>query len=588
MPDIYQIIVLTTILIMVPVLFKDWIPATLVFFLVNLFFLTTGIIDAKDLMSGFANEQIAVIFLILFLSSVIKKANLIDSVFQSFFNIKMGYKNFIARMGFSVAALSAFVNNTPLVAILIPYVYNWAKQKNISPSKVLIPLSYATMLGGTITLVGTSTNLIVNSFYTDSGHPSLKMFDFSIVGIPLAVTGLLFLVFAGWKLLPDRKDALTNFSEHTREFLVETIVKKDSKLINKSVLEAGLRNLQGLFLVEIVRKNTKLSPVSPKDIILENDILIFAGETQTILNLIQDNNGLSLPDKTSLPGQEKLDVVEIVISANSDLEGKKIKESNFRAKFDAAVIAINRNGEKLNGKIGEVVLRAGDLLLLLAGTNFKNNSEQAQDFYIISQIKQLHQLPLWKSLIILLGTVSAFTSAALGIITLFHALLLLIVIIGLIKVVKFSDLKKSFDVDLFLILALSLSIGKAIDKSNTDNLIGNYFISTFNTPFLLLIGTYLFTNILSMLVTNKAGVAIMFPVTMEALRITAITDPTPYVLAIAFAGSAEFITPYGYQTNLMVYGPGGYRFKDYAKIGWPLSVLYALVCIVILRWYYYI
>jgi di/tricarboxylate transporter len=571
---------------MVWVLFKDLLPATQVFILVNLVFLTAGIIDAKDLLSGFSNEQIAVIFLILFLSSVIQRANLIDSLFYKYFNQKIGYKNFIARMGFSVAPVSAFVNNTPLVAILMPYVYNWAKQKNISPSKVLIPLSYATMLGGTITLVGTSTNLVVNSFYTDSGHESLKMFDFSMVGIPLAFTGLIFLIIAGWKLLPDRKDALTNFSEQTREFLVETIVKKDSKLINKTVQQAGLRNLQGLFLVEIVRKNAKLFPVSPKDIILENDKLIFAGETQTIIELIQADNGLSLPDKTYLPKQEKLDVVEVVISANSDLEGKKIKESNFRAKYDAAVVAINRKGEKLNGKIGEVVLKAGDLLLLLAGNNFKHNSEQAQDYYIISQIKQLHQLPLWKTSIILLGTLAAFISSALGYISLFHALIWLMAIIGMIKVIKFSDLKKSFDVDLFLILTLSLSIGKAIDKSNTADLIGNYFIHAFNTPLLLLIGAYVFTNVLSMLVTNKAGVAIMFPITMAAVKMSAISDPTPYVLAIAFAGSAEFITPYGYQTNLMVYGPGGYRFKDYVKIGWPLSLIYAIVCIAILSCYY--
>jgi di/tricarboxylate transporter len=522
------------------------------------------------------------------LSDVIQRTAVVDLVFHTIFKPTIAYRSFLTLLGFIVAPISAFVNNTPLVAILMPYVYDWSKKKGISPSKVLIPLSYITILGGTITLVGTSTNLVVNGFVVDAGYPSLAMFDFTMIGIPIAIIGILYIAFLGPYLLPDRKDALSSFKEKSREYVTETILNANSSLIGKSVEEAGLRKLQGLFLVEIIRGEERIAPVSPKQNLEANDKLIFAGETATIIDLIKTNNGIELPNSTKFSKSESMEVVEIVISANSDLIGKIVRDTNFRGKYDAAIIAINRNGERITGKLGEVELQTGDLLLLLTGDKFEYRATDEQDFYIISIIDKIHQMKPYKTYSVLAGTVLTFVSAAIGWTSLFEGLLLLMTLIAAMQIVRFNDIKRSFDVDMYLILVLALSLGKAIVNSGLDKEISNSLLNVVepigsNIAALALI--YLITNILAMLVTNKAAVAIMFPVALSAAKTLGL-DPTPFFLAIAFAGCAEFMTPYGYQTNLMVYGPGGYKFKDYIKFGWGLSLLFFITAVSILGYLY--
>ena len=584
----HQAIVISLIIGLIVVLYKDLIRPVIAFFIIALVLLITDTITTKDFMGGFANEQILVVLILIMLSDVIQRTAVMDLAFKNIFKPSMSYRGFLTLLGFVVAPISAFVNNTPLVAILMPYVYDWSKKKGISPSKVLIPLSYITILGGTITLVGTSTNLVVNGFVVDAGYPSLGMFDFTLVGISVAVVGILYIAFLGPSLLPDRKDALSSFREKSREYVTETFLKSNSPLIGKTVEEAGLRKLQGLFLVEIIRGDERIAPVSPKQSLEANDKLIFAGETSTILELIKTNNGIELPDSTRLSKNESMDVKEIVISSNSDLIGKIVKETNFRGKYDAAIIAINRNGERITGKLGEVELMTGDLLLLITGDAFEERSANEQDFHIISSVDKIHKIPLYKTYTVLLGTAAAFVVSAIGWMSLFESLLVLMSIIAMMQIVRFNDLKRSFDVDMYLILVLALSLGKAIVNSGLDKEISAGMLNVVepigsNIAALAII--YLVTNILAMLVTNKAAVAIMFPVALSAAKTLGL-DPTPFFLAIAFAGCAEFMTPYGYQTNLMVYGPGGYKFKDYIKIGWGLSLIYFLVAVSILGYLY--
>ena len=584
----HQALVISLIVGLIVVLYKDLVRPVIAFFIIALVLLITDTITTKDFMGGFANEQILVVLILIMLSDVIQRTAVMDLAFKNIFKPSMSYRGFLTLLGFVVAPISAFVNNTPLVAILMPYVYDWSKKKGISPSKVLIPLSYITILGGTITLVGTSTNLVVNGFVVDAGYPSLGMFDFTLVGISVAVVGILYIAFLGPSLLPDRKDALSSFREKSREYVTETFLKSNSPLIGKTVEEAGLRKLQGLFLVEIIRGDERIAPVSPKQSLEANDKLIFAGETSTILELIKTNNGIELPDSTRLSKNESMDVKEIVISSNSDLIGKIVKETNFRGKYDAAIIAINRNGERITGKLGEVELMTGDLLLLITGDAFEERSANEQDFHIISSVDKIHKIPLYKTYTVLLGTAAAFVVSAIGWMSLFESLLVLMSIIAMMQIVRFNDLKRSFDVDMYLILVLALSLGKAIVNSGLDKEISAGMLNVVepigsNIAALAII--YLVTNILAMLVTNKAAVAIMFPVALSAAKTLGL-DPTPFFLAIAFAGCAEFMTPYGYQTNLMVYGPGGYKFKDYIKIGWGLSLIYFLVAVSILGYLY--
>lgn len=582
------VIVILTIAFLIFSLYRDFMRPVVIFFIAVVTLFAFRIIDSKDMLSGFANEQIVVVLLLLILSDVIQKAGLLDLAFKNIFTDNLSYKSFLSRMLPGVAGISAFVNNTPLVAILLPHVYGWAKKKNISPSKVLMPLSYVTILGGTITLIGTSTNLVVNGFVTDAGMPSLGIFDFAIVGIPVTILGILFLYFFGSKLLPDRKDALSEFTQKSREYMVEAQVSDQSVHVGKTVETAGLRNLRGLFLIEISRNEQKITPVSPKEIIQQRDILIFAGATETIIDLLKSPREFTLPKHSSMLSSDGAEIVEVVISAESALIGKTVKETNFRAKYDAAILAVNRNGEKVSGKIGEMKLQEGDLLLIVTGKDFIPRSEEAQDFYITSKIREIRNVPKYKAWALGTGIAAAFLLPAFGILTLFQTLLMLMCLIVLMKIIKLGDLKKGLDIELFVILALSLALGRAISKSGADMLFAGSiieFFHPFNSNVAVLFGIYMVTNILAMLVTNKAAVAITFPIAVATAAKLGI-DPKPFILAVAFAGCAEFMTPYGYQTNLMVYGPGGYKFRDYIRVGWGLSLLFMITCVSILGYFY--
>ncbi|MEQ1558091.1 MAG: SLC13 family permease [Methyloglobulus sp.] len=590
-PEIQQIVVLVTILAMMLALFKDWAKPVLIFLAANILFLMFGINSSGDMLAGLANEQLLCVLLLLVISDVLRKSGLLDVVFKSLFPSHVSYQNFLLRKAVVVTFISGFVNNTPLVAILMPYVYQWCRQKNISPSKVMLPLSYTTILGGTLTLVGTSTNLVVNGFVTQAGFKPLGFFDFTIAGIGIATVGILYVVFIMPNFLPDRQGLLENYNQSLREYIVETFIAKNSPLIDKTIEQAGLRHLKGLYLAEIIRGDELIPAVGPTEKLLEGDVLIFAGETETIVDLLQSNPGLSLPGSIMKEGKEKANVVECIVSAQSSLIGQTIRDSNFRALFNASVVAVNRNGERVRGKLGKLVLEQGDLLLLMTGHDFDDRSNATNDIFVINRLKEITNFSPVKSALLGVSIVAAFVLSAIGVFTLFKALLIILCVIGLLNFGRYNELKASLDLDLFFVLALSLGFAKAMHNSGLDATIASGIQESalqLNHPVALLFIVYLATNVLSMLVSNKAGVAIMFPVTVSLLKLMAISDPTPYFLAIAFAGSAEFMTPYGYQTNLMVYGPGGYRFKDYIRAGWMLSVMCLFVSVSILATVYHL
>ncbi|NOS76108.1 MAG: SLC13 family permease [Methyloglobulus sp.] len=578
-----------TIVGMMLALFKDWARPVLIFLAANILFLMTGITNSTDMLAGLANEQLLSVLLLLVISDVLRKSGLLDVVFKSLFPHHLSYPGFLLRKSAVVTFISGFVNNTPLVAILMPYVYQWCRQKGISPSKVMLPLSYTTILGGTLTLVGTSTNLVVNGFVTQAGFEPLGFFDFTLAGMGVASVGILYVVFIMPKFLPDRKGLLENYNQSLREYIVETRIAKNSPLIDKTIEQAGLRHLKGLYLAEIIRGDELIPAVAPTEKLEEGDVLIFAGETETIVDLLQSNPGLSLPGSILKGGKEKANVVECIVSAQSSLIGQTFRDSNFRALFNASVVAVSRNGERVRGKLGELVLEQGDLLLLMTGHDFDERSNASNDIFVINRLKDITNFSPLKSALLGISIVAAFVLSAVGFFTLFKALLIILCVIGLLNFGRYNELKASLDLDLFFVLALSLGFAKAMHNSGLDATIASGIQESalqLNHPVALLFIVYLATNVLSMLVSNKAGVAIMFPVTVSLLKLMNIAEPAPYFLAIAFAGSAEFMTPYGYQTNLMVYGPGGYQFRDYIRAGWVLSVMCMLVSVSILATIY--
>lgn len=588
MPDWEQITVIVVLIFIVLSLYREFFRPPTTFFIAIVALSATGILTPSEALSGFSNEQIAVIILLLVLANIIQKTNVIDAVFDRFFKSAKTYKGFISRLMVYVAGGSAFLNNTPIVATLIPYVTDWGKRNNIAPSKILIPLSYAAILGGTATLIGTSTNLIINGMAIENGMESFKIFDFAYVGIPLIIVGILYLMIYGYRLLPNRKDVLENFAEKSREYIVEARVKRGSLLIGKSIEEGNLRHLKSLFLVEILRDGQKIAPVSPGEHLQTGDILIFAGQVDSITELLKYDLGLELPQVSNIISNNKLNLNEAVIPQNSNLIGNKVRQTNFRAIYDAAIIAIHRNGERLSGKLGEITLKPGDLLLLVTGEDFRQRTKDTQNIYVIANLKELEDINIFKVGVVSIGTLMAIIISALGLISLFKALLILLSIIALLRIASLNEIKNSLDFNVIFIAAFAIAIGKALIKTGVAEIMADSLLTVFEPMGLvgLLFGIYIATNLLTEFVTNAAAASIVFPIALSLGQSLDETTAAPYVLVVAYGASASFLTPIGYQTNLMVMGPGSYQVKDFTKVGLPLTLMYMTVACLVIAYMY--
>ncbi len=584
-----QLVVLLIILFIILSLYFNWVGPGFTFTIGVIVLGVFGVLTPQEILRGFSNEQIAVIVMLLIIGDTIRRSAMLDIVFGKYFKDHLSHRSYMFRMTTLVAGFSAFLNNTPLVAILMPNVHAWGKKNKISPSKLLIPLSFAAILGGCLTLIGTSTNLVVNGLVEEQqifpNFRSLKIFDFIWVGLPMAIIGIIYLILFSKKLLPDKKDVLEDFSKKQREYMVEVRVKSDSKLHGKSIEEAGLRNLPGLFLVEIARNHITLAAVSPGTKLMEEDVLYFAGETETIAELVNEKNGLQLSQMGMYSKKHHTELLEVVISYNSSLIGKLVKDSNFRAKFDAAIIAIHRNGEKISGKIGNVKLMAGDVLLLVAGDDFKNHYKETNEFYLISKIKDIQKPNVFNNYFLIGGTIAAIILSSLKLVSLFLALTILLSLIMILKINSPKNIAKSIDFNLIIVIALALSLGTAMIKTGLAGQMAHFTFGILK-PFGIvgiMAGIYAITSLLGALITNKAAVALILPVALT-LALEMNLDPRPFALLVAFAGAASFLTPIGYQTNLMVYGPGGYNFRDFLRIGTPLTILYLIGTVLILIW----
>jgi di/tricarboxylate transporter len=549
------------------------------------------ILTPKEILNGFGNDSVAIIIMLLLLGDIIRKTDMIDKLLDRLFHRTSTQKGFLARLTLFVGGLSAFMNDTPLVAIMMPYVHSWSKRHNVKPSKLLIPLSYAAILGGCVTLIGTSTNLIVSGMVKDQqiipGLERVGLFDFSVAGLPMLMIGTLYLILFSNRLLPNREDAMSNFSDKSREYLVEAEIRTRSEIIGKTVEQANLRSLPGLYLVEITRGEEHMAAVSPNIVLQEGDVLVFAGDTATIAEMINSNSGLTLKQVGMFKRKRHTEVMELVVSQNATMVNKTVREANFRNLFDAAILAIHRNGERIPGKIGNVRLKAGDVLLVLAGDDFAERSRISNEFYLLSRVAEFRNLKWYKNLILFGGAAAAIIFSALGFISLFMALLILMVLILTLKITTPKELPKSIDYNLAIIIVLAMALGTAMTKTGMADIIANFFIEVLK-PFGgvgLLAGIFIITNLLGSYITAKAAAALIFPISVTA-AIQMGLPTMPFVLIVAHAAAANFITPMGFQTNLMVYGPGGYNFKDYLKIGWPLSVLYGIVSVLTLSWWY--
>ena len=589
---VQQTITLLTILFLFVAIYQEWVRPALGFLLAVLGFVVLGILTPPEMLAGFANESIASVVLLIVLSAALRKNFPLESLIDSVYRLgtrgrPLGYRSFLLRMMVQVALFSSFINNTPIVALMTPYVFRWGRSNQVSPSRLLIPLSYATIMGGMVTLVGTSTTLVLNGFMIERGVGEIPGVSLLFIGGAVCLTGIGFLGLIGYRLLPDRRDILESFEKNKREYLVETILSPGSSLEGKTVLEAGLRSLRGIYLVEIIRQQQTISPVNPQEKLCSDDVLIFAGETDYVVDLVDNRPGLNLPQHADTRNTDQIEVIEAVVGANSSLVGQTAKEIAFRERYNAAIVAIHRNGERISGKIGEIKLRQGDLLLLYAGKDFRQRADLYRDIFIISQLKErLHpnRKKVWSFLGVALGTV---VLVVLGQLSLFVGLLIIFAAMVGLRMLTLPDVKQEVDINLVGILVLSLALGQAMIKTGSGDLIARWLLDTTEgANVTVVLGSLLvITTLLTSFITNVGAVSITFPLAYS-LSNSLEVEGTPFYLAIAYAASAAFLTPIGYQTNLIVYGPGGYNFRDFLRVGLPVTVIYLITVLLMIRWLY--
>ena len=524
----------------------------------------SGLIEMPMLMAGFTNSSLITLILLLLISISIEKTRLISWVGQQ---LSSGsFTMVIAKLGFSTALLSSFTNNTAVVASLIGAV----KRNNThAPTRLLIPLSYAAIFGGTLTLIGTSTNLIVNSFVVDAGLPSLGFFEFSIIGLAGFLAGMVVLVSMSHRL-PDH----CSDEEEELVYFLEGHVEQGSPLIGKSITENNLRALKQLYLAEIQRDGRVICPVCPEEILQADDQLLFCGDVDSV-GVLQDFKGLTLFGQGELNGQH---LVEVIVSHSSNLNGQTLKESKFRENFDSVVVAIRRGHTPLRGGLGNVRLRAGDTLLLAPGVNFKNSKDLNRDFVVVSGLDVATRLSDKRSLGVLLGFVTTIMLALTGVLPLLKGLVIFALLLCMTGTLSLPEIRHRLPIDLWIIVGSALSLSNLLQSSGVSGLLADSLLQTFNGWGVLVafIATYLATLLLSELITNNAAAALAFPIAFSLAQSYGVSE-LPFIMAVIFGASASFISPYGYQTNLMVYSAGNYRLTDYLKLGVPTSIVYSLV-----------
>lgn len=565
-----KIFIAITLLILIALLIQNKYRGSILFTGLASIYFIFDLINYDDLVKGFTNNSLLTLILLLIATISLERTVLID--YFSKFIISKSYNKTFLKFGLIVMSTSAFANNTAVVASLMSTIKN---NKFHTPSKLLIPLSYFAILGGTLTLVGTSTNLLVNSFVVANGHESLKIFDFFYVGFFIALFGLITLFFTK-SLLPDNK---ASNSDDIEEHLIELKVSPNSKLIGKSVKDNDLRNLEFFFLVEIIRKNHSITPVTPSEIIEENDKLIFSGDVKHI-EVLKKFDGLIFVDDIKNSDIKTLNLVDTIVTSQSSLLGKRVKDANFRSKYDAAIVSFKRGSESIL-KIGEEVIQAGDRLILAVGNDFKNKENISKNFYLLSDIEKNQKYTAKQSIFVIIGFISIILTSALGYISLFKSLIIALIVLLFSKLLTINDIKRNFPFEIFLIIGSSIAISKVLVSSGLANDIATVITASFGVygVYGSFIGIYLVTMILTEFMSNNSAAAIVFPIAYST-AIGLDVSIYPFVFAVAFGASASFLIPHGYQTNLMVTSLGSYKTKDFIKAGIPLSIVYSLVVII--------
>ncbi|MCW9008171.1 MAG: SLC13 family permease, partial [Marinobacter sp.] len=516
------------------------------------------------------NPGLVTLILLVLCSFSFERTSILRRLSASLFN---GSKiKSMLRLFIGTAFASALMSNTAVVATLINSVKN---NQLINAGKLLLPLSYAAILGGTLTLVGTSTNLIVNSLLIKQGAQALRFFDFTAIGLVALVSSLLIVVLRA-RSLPSMEQG----SMKTQDYLLEAEVSPDSKLIDRSVEDNGLRNLDALFLVEIVRQGRLISPVTPEETLQAHDKLIFSGDISKVLTL-QQFDGLTL-----FAEQDDLlrdNLTEVLIKPDAAITGKTLKRAGFRARFDAAVVAVRREGCALSGKLGDIVLQSGDFLVLAVGQDFASRTNLSKNFFILSGHQAVNMLSGWRDIGTVWGFIAAIVISVITPISLLSCLFIYVAALIFSGALTVNEIKRRFPLEIWMIVLGALTLASAIENTGLAATIAQHIEAILDgrSVYLAFISIFIVTLLMTELITNSAAAALTFPIAYN-IALGLGVDPVPFVMAVAFAASGSFISPYGYQTNVMVYNAGNYQLTDFIKFGLPVSIVYSITVLLMI------
>jgi di/tricarboxylate transporter len=622
-PEPYHawIAIAATIVVFVGMQLRRSTPADLLFLFALVVVTISGVIDSQTALAGFANPAVITIAALLAVSQGLRHTGCLDWLGEKLLGGSRTEQSAMRRLTAVLISASAFLLNTALVAMMVPVVVDWCRKNNISPSRLLIPVSYLAILGGVCTLIGTSTTLVVNGMlkseyqrrsdaaeqtraadvataqteFTEQLRP-MRLFELGYVGLPCAGAGVVVLLLLGRRLLPNRTDMIEQLGEQRREYLVEMLVQPTCRLIGQTVEAAGLRHLPGLFLIEIDRDGEIVTPVTPDDKIHAGDRLVFTGVVSTILDLQKIPGLVPAADHTfefHPKAQANRHLTEAVLSRTSPVIGRTVRNARFRQRYHAAIVAVHRNGVRLTNKIGDIELEPGDTLLLQTRRSFVSNHRNNRDFYLVSAVEG--DLPrrhdrallcgfLMLGLIVWLCLTSWLAQGEMwsGISSPAVAALAVAVAMILTRCLPIAEARAAIDLQVVVVIAAALGLGRALTDSGAAGGIAESLVHLVGEhPYLLLIVVYLLAMIFTEMITNVAVAAMLFPLAVAVAEAGGF-NPRPFVMAIALAASLSFITPIGYQTNLMVMGPGGYRPRDYLRLGLPVACCVATTALLLL------
>jgi di/tricarboxylate transporter len=557
-----------------------------------------GVLTPKEAFSGFANEGMLTVGLMFVIAAALQETGVLDFIGGHIFGRTKTARGAMVRLSGALIPISAFLNNTPVVAMFMPIVIDWCRRNQISPSKLLIPLSYITVLGGTCTLIGTSTNLVVHGLMLQSTderiNKGMSLFEIGQVGVPYAIIGVAYMLLIGYKLLPERKELLEQLGESRREYMADMLVQPGCRLVDRSVEAGGLRSLPGLFLIEIDRDGEIITPVGPTEVIQANDRLVFAGVVTSVVELQKITGLVPLADpayETSPAKQAQRGMCEAVISNNSPLIGETIRDADFRATYGAAVVAVHRGGSRVQQKVGDIRLEPGDTLLLQTQPHFVRAHRNNPAFYLVSDVEQYRpprQHRAWIAIALFLALIALMVTERLPIVVAATLVAGAMVATGCISP---GDARRSVDFQVLVAIAGSFGIGLALEKTGAAAAVAGLLVDATQRlgplagPTAALAVLYVFGSVVMEVLTNNAAAVLMFPICLATADQLGV-NPRPFVIALALAASASFMTPIGYQTNMMVYGPGGYRFGDFFRVGAPMNAILAVVAIILVPYFW--